>query len=198
MPCALRAAASSLWLAGSGTLAAPSELYDPAHPLLSRIFAGQAQLFPAAAFATPTWLSRLRQAGLKRSLDAAAVLTAARGIAERARRVAAAATAAATGSEGEGAAEAVPVPAGALLLAAGPGQRLAGEAEEVWGAACGLAGCLAEGSEESASLVGGGAGRAFLEELRQVGARGAALAAFPPTFCCARDSRQLASGGGKL
>lgn len=81
---------------------------------------------------------------------------AARGIATRGQLVAATVAA---GAE---------VPAGALLLAAEPGQRLGGEAGQVWEAACSLVGCMAEGSSESGALVGGAASRAFLEELRQV------------------------------
>lgn len=146
---------------GSGELAAPSTLVDPSHPLLAKIFAAQDHLFPGPRFATPAWLARLRQVGLRQSLDPEAVLAAARAVAEKARRVAASVAASA---EGQSPASS----SAALVLSAGLGQRLGQEAGEVWEAACSLAGCLAEGSTESAALLGGAGSRSFLEELRQV------------------------------
>jgi hypothetical protein len=122
--------------------------------------------------------------GLKQNLDLEAALAAARGIAEKAQHVAAAVAAGATAAA---ASPGSPVPAAGavapgaaagsaaqpeqqcLLLSAGAGQRLSAEGREVWESACSLSGCLAEGSPESAALLGSGGGnRAFLEELRQV------------------------------
>ena len=180
--CRLTGARACFLYPAGGELAAPSSLYDPSNTLLTKVFAGQQNRFPAASFGTSAWLQRLREAGLKQTLDAEAVLAAARGIAARAEGISRTLTAAAAAAPAAGE---VPQAPGAIAstavlpssqrswlpLVARPGQRLAGEAIELWEAACGLAGCLADSSLESGALLGGGgASRAFAEELRQASA----------------------------
>ncbi|EFJ44918.1 hypothetical protein VOLCADRAFT_118510 [Volvox carteri f. nagariensis] len=69
-------------LVADGALKRPGELYDPDHPLFAAAFLG-CPVFPRDQFATPAWLTVLRDAGMQHKVTAAAFMSAAEAVAAR-------------------------------------------------------------------------------------------------------------------
>ncbi|GLI60510.1 hypothetical protein VaNZ11_002673 [Volvox africanus] len=65
-----------------GALKRPSELYDPDHSLFAAAFLG-CPVFPRDQFASPAWLTVLREAGMQHKVTAAGFLAAAEAVAAR-------------------------------------------------------------------------------------------------------------------
>lgn len=144
--CTEAMAAAKFVTTATGILAAPTTLYDPTLPLLTKVFSGR-PVFPHGKFASPRWIAILQSLGLKRSLDRTTFLDAAKGVERRAL------DAVAHGSSTLG------------IVLADPGQQPLLAAGEVWEAGSALARHLAE---EGSDLLMGVEGRQLAEELREV------------------------------
>lgn len=142
----------------AGIFATPKDLYDPSVPLLAGAFAGS-PVFPTGKFAEGKWLTILKAAGLKQTLDKDSLFKAVERVAQRANAFER------SQQSLHGNLNINNSSSWTVLMQAGDVTSSTSEGLEIWESALSLAKHLAQ---EGSQLLTGSEGRVFAERLSKI------------------------------